>query len=100
MSKPPAFPPAPPTLDAIIQAFDDGHKKVADFVRNMRDEQFSETVQFPVGPGQMRDWPKIEFLWMTLSDQIHHRGQFSIYLRMADGMVPSIYGPTADEPWM
>jgi hypothetical protein len=25
--------------------------------------------------------------------------QFSIYLRMADGKVPSIYGPSADEPW-
>ena len=29
-------------------------------------------------------------------DQIHHRGQFSIYLRMAGGKVPSIYGPSAD----
>jgi hypothetical protein len=27
-------------------------------------------------------------------------GQFSICLRVADGKVPSIYGPTADEPWM
>ncbi len=41
-----------------------------------------------------------KFLWMLLCDQIHHRGQFSIYLRMAGGKVPSIYGPTADEPWM
>jgi uncharacterized damage-inducible protein DinB len=30
----------------------------------------------------------------------HHRGQLSVYLRLADGKVPSIYGPTADEPWM
>ena len=30
---------------------------------------------------------------------VHHRGQFSVYLRMADGKVPSIYGPSADEPW-
>jgi uncharacterized damage-inducible protein DinB len=35
-----------------------------------------------------------------LCDQIHHRGQFSVYLRMADGKVPSIYGPSLDEPWM
>jgi uncharacterized damage-inducible protein DinB len=32
-------------------------------------------------------------------DIVHHRGQFSVYLRMAGGKVPSIYGPTADEPW-
>jgi uncharacterized damage-inducible protein DinB len=42
----------------------------------------------------------IQVAWMILSDQIHHRGQFSVYLRMAGGKVPSIYGPTADEPWM
>ncbi len=31
---------------------------------------------------------------------MNDRGQFSIYLRMADGKVPSIYGPSAAEPWM
>ena len=36
---------------------------------------------------------------MMLWDQIHHRGQLSVYLRMAGGSVPSIYGPSADEPW-
>jgi len=34
-----------------------------------------------------------------LDDQIHHRGQLSVYVRMAGGKVPSIYGPSADEPW-
>jgi hypothetical protein len=28
----------------------------------------------------------------------HHRGQLSVYLRLNDIPVPSIYGPTADEP--
>jgi uncharacterized damage-inducible protein DinB len=29
----------------------------------------------------------------------HHRGQMSVYLRLLDIPVPSIYGPTADEGW-
>jgi len=29
----------------------------------------------------------------------HHRGQMSVYLRMWDVPVPSIYGPSADESW-
>ncbi len=33
-----------------------------------------------------------------LSHQIHHRGQLSVYLRLLDVPLPSIYGPTADEP--
>jgi uncharacterized damage-inducible protein DinB len=28
---------------------------------------------------------------------IHHRGQFSVYLRLRDVSVPAIYGPSADE---
>jgi uncharacterized damage-inducible protein DinB len=29
---------------------------------------------------------------------VHHRGQLTVYLRLLDIPVPSIYGPTADEP--
>lgn len=34
-----------------------------------------------------------------LNHLIHHRGQLSVYIRMLDVPVPSIYGPTADESW-
>jgi uncharacterized damage-inducible protein DinB len=34
---------------------------------------------------------------MTLSHIIHHRGQLSVYLRLNNVPVPSIYGPSADE---
>jgi uncharacterized damage-inducible protein DinB len=99
-SKPmPAMPPPPATMDEIRAALDQGHKQLAEIVKTLSDAQLSETVKFPVAPKTLADVPKLQFVWMLLSDQIHHRGQFSIYLRMADGKVPSIYGPTADEPW-
>ena len=100
-SKPPApSAPLPKSLDAIIEAFEAGHARVADLVEDMSDDELMETVRFPVAPKTLGDVPKIDFLWMLLSDQIHHRGQFSVYLRLAEAKVPSIYGPTADEPWM
>ena len=34
----------------------------------------------------------------VLSHMIHHRGQLTVYLRLLDVPVPSIYGPSADEP--
>jgi uncharacterized damage-inducible protein DinB len=34
---------------------------------------------------------------MCLSHLIHHRGQLTVYLRLRDVLLPSIYGPTADE---
>jgi uncharacterized damage-inducible protein DinB len=99
-SAPPAVPPPmPETLDEIVEAFEAAHGRVMAVVRGMSDEDLRQTVQFFVAPKTLGDIPKIDFLWFLLHDQIHHRGQFSVYLRMADARVPSIYGPTADEPW-
>jgi uncharacterized damage-inducible protein DinB len=38
------------------------------------------------------------FVWGFLFDSIHHRGQLTTYLRPMGGKVPSIYGPSADDP--
>ena len=35
---------------------------------------------------------------MLLNHFIHHRGQLSVYVRLLNVPVPSIYGPSADEP--
>ena len=98
-TKPPVFPPPPKSFDAIFDAFQKGHEHIRGLISGQRDDELSETIQFPVGPQRLADWKKIDFLWQVLFDQIHHRGQFSVYLRLADGKVPSIYGPSADEPW-
>jgi uncharacterized damage-inducible protein DinB len=34
---------------------------------------------------------------ILLNHWYHHRGQLSVYLRLLDVPVPSIYGPSADE---
>ena len=36
----------------------------------------------------------------VISHIVHHRGQLSVYLRLNDVPVPSIYGPSADEGQM
>ncbi|MGE5276955.1 MAG: DinB family protein [Acidobacteriota bacterium] len=98
-SSPPRFPPAPASLEAVLGAIEQGHQRVGDLLRGAGEDELFETVKFFTGPGTIEDMAKMQFLWMMLSDQIHHRGQFTIYLRMADGKVPSVYGPTLDEPW-
>lgn len=93
--------PSPPdSFAAVLAAIEQGHKRLGDIIRGMSDVALLETLKFFVAPKQLGDVPKIQFIWFVLCDQIHHRGQFSVYLRMADGKVPSIYGPSLDEPWM
>ena len=41
--------------------------------------------------------PKIEVLRMSMSQQIHHRAQLGVYLRLLDIPIPGSYGPSADE---
>ena len=93
-------PPAPDTWDAVVASYEKAHKEFGDLVRSTSDEQLNEHVKFFVGPKTLGDWTRLQFAWFLLCDEIHHRGQLSVYLRMADGKVPSIYGPSADEPWL
>lgn len=43
------------------------------------------------------DSPLHENIASTLNHWVHHRGQLTVYMRMNDIAVPSIYGPSADE---
>lgn len=43
--------------------------------------------------------PRGEVVRQHLRHLVHHRGQLSVYLRLVDVPLPSIYGPTADETW-
>jgi uncharacterized damage-inducible protein DinB len=95
-----APPPPPDSWDAILAAIAKAHKDLGDMVRAAKESDLDKPVHFFTAPGKVGGIPRIQFLWFLLSDEIHHRGQFSIYLRCAGAKVPSIYGPSKDEPWM
>jgi uncharacterized damage-inducible protein DinB len=93
--------PSPPaTFGEAVAAFENAYRATSSKAAKASEEELAKIVQFPIGPGKMGDFRCMDVLWMTLQDQIHHRGQFSVYLRMAGAKVPSIYGPSADETWM
>ncbi|HEX6308638.1 MAG TPA: DinB family protein [Longimicrobiales bacterium] len=93
-------PPTPETFGEVVEAFERSRERMLAMLRAADPGHLSGTVRFPTGPKHVDDIPKLPFIHFMLLDQIHHRGQFSIYLRLAGGKVPSIYGPTADEPWV
>jgi len=93
-------PPKPlENWDDLLTAFAKASKDYRELVSSTSDAKLSENVHFFTAPKTMGKISRLHWAWFLLHDQIHHRGQFSIYLRMADAKVPSIYGPTADEPW-
>jgi uncharacterized damage-inducible protein DinB len=97
---PPNMPAKPNDWSGMVSEVERALKYFGDKVRKTDEAQLNTKVKFMTGPKQMQDLRRLDVLWFMLNDQIHHRGQFSVYLRMAGGKVPSIYGPTADEKWM
>jgi uncharacterized damage-inducible protein DinB len=94
------LPPSPATFPEVISSYEKSHAAFVERVKRTPDADLNKTVKFTTGPKKVEDLRTMDIFWMMLMDAVHHRGQFSVYLRMADGKVPSIYGPTADEPWM
>jgi len=97
---PRATPTPPDDWKALLAALEQSHKGFRDLVDKTSDAELAATVHFFTAPKTMGEISRMDWAWFLLHDQIHHRGQFSIYLRLTDAKVPSIYGPTADEPWM
>ncbi len=93
-------PPAFATYIDVLNAFEGAFKSMVPKVQGMSEADWNSKITAPVGPKQMGEVRRADMLWLMLMDSVHHRGQFSIYLRMVGAKVPSIYGPSGDEPWM
>jgi uncharacterized damage-inducible protein DinB len=92
-------PDVPESWDAVLSALEAAHLEFRKTFSGYSDAQLLEPIKFFGGPATLVDMSRMDFVWFVMSDQIHHRGQLSVYLRMAGGKVPSIYGPSGDEPW-
>jgi uncharacterized damage-inducible protein DinB len=84
-------PPATPA--AMADAFGKSHAAMAALLDARSPAWFGETVEF-FGMKMTR----LAVLELMIRHEAHHRGQLSVYLRLAGAKVPSIYGGTADEP--
>lgn len=94
-----AGPPTPPdTLAAILEGFDRHLGEIRAFLATLSDEALKEQFTLRRGDQVVMTVPKIAIVRsVLLNHAYHHRGQLSVYLRLLDVPVPSIYGPTADE---
>jgi len=84
----------------ILATAERQHRELVGKVQAADDRLLAKAIQMPVGPKQMGEVPTIKALWMgVVMHIVHHRGQLSVHLRMMGEKVPSIYGPSLDEPW-
>src|SRR5512138_4491 len=92
--KPPEF----RTRGDLLAAFDVAFSKGLAALRSTNDEHLMTTWKLLAGGHVVQEQPR----YIAIGDGVlnhwaHHRGQLTVYLRLNDVPVPSIYGPTADE---
>lgn len=85
---------------AQIDAFDKAWEALLAKIEKTDEANWNRNGRFMMN-GQVRmEQPIGQFLWLFFFDAIHHRGQLSTYIRPMGGKVPSIYGPSGDDPMM
>jgi uncharacterized damage-inducible protein DinB len=90
------LPPQP--MERILQDFEQNANHLAEQAARTDEENWERPGQFLYDGQFVSEHPVGIFLWLSLFDSIHHRGQLAAYLRPMGGKVPAIYGPSADDP--
>jgi len=81
----------------LLDGFDANVKAAREALSNVKDADLQLDWSFRNGSQVFFTQKRGEVIRNTISHLAHHRGQMTVYLRLLDVPVPSIYGPTADE---
>lgn len=91
--------PQASTPDERVALFDKSAASAREALKKTTDEHLMQPWQLRVGGKVVDEKPRHVMIADTISHLAHHRGQLTVYLRLNDQAVPSVYGPTADEGW-
>jgi uncharacterized damage-inducible protein DinB len=91
-------PPELKTSRDLVKALEDSVAKAQAALRGTTDEHLMTNWKLKAGGHVVTDLPRhVNIRDGVLSHWAHHRGQFTVYLRLVGASVPPVYGPTADE---
>jgi uncharacterized damage-inducible protein DinB len=92
------FPQTPlRTAAELVKAHDDAVAEGRAALQATSDEHLMTHWQLHFGGKVVSDQPRHIVLRDTMMHLAHHRGQFTVYLRLNGANVPAIYGPSADD---
>jgi uncharacterized damage-inducible protein DinB len=91
-------PPSVLTNKELLDLFDQSLAKGREALKHTTEAHLMTTWQMRNGGQVLTEQPRYVVLRDAVFNHLaHHRGQLTVYLRLNDKAVPSIYGPTADE---
>ena len=85
------------TGEALLKHFEEGFKNAVETLQQASNDQLEGNFVLQNSGQQLWSTPKKEAISSSINHWVHHRGQLTVYMRLNDIPVPSIYGPSADE---
>jgi len=85
--------------ETLLTTFDDNVAAARQALEEVTGPALDEPWSLKMGEQVLMTSPRGETTRQHLNHLIHHRGQLTVYLRLVDVPLPSVYGPTADERW-
>ena len=83
----------------LLEGFDANVASARAELAKASDADFQVNWSLTAGGRTFMTMPRVAVVRQTINHLVHHRGQLTVYLRLVDVPLPSIYGPTADERW-
>ena len=88
----------PRSTAGLLEKFDRNIEAAAELLEKQPDDRMGEKWKLRSGDHLLFEMPRAAVVrFVGLNHVVHHRGQLSVYLRLLDVPLPSIYGPSADE---
>lgn len=85
------------TTAEMVRLFDNNVEDARKMLKQLSNDQLKGNFVLRNGDQVLIESPMTENLSSTLNHWVHHRGQMTVYMRLNNIAVPSIYGPSADE---
>ena len=85
------------TNEALLKHFDKAIEDSRRALKNVSNEELSQPFYLKNNGQTLYTTSKKECVQSSINHWVHHRGQLTVYMRLNNIAVPSIYGPSADE---
>jgi uncharacterized damage-inducible protein DinB len=86
------------TSPALLEALDVATADARTALLGTTDDHLLTAWRLKARGEVVQEAPRFQMIQDTFNHWAHHRGQMTVYLRLLDAHVPSIYGPSADDP--
>lgn len=82
---------------ALLQHFEENVQRAEKAMQHISDDDLLADFSLKSNGHVLYTTSKKESVASTINHWVHHRGQLTVYMRLNDIDVPSIYGPSADD---